>query len=336
VANYQRLGLTLGLEHTMGESAYNDDLAGVVRQLDEQGLLRESNGAQCVFLEEFKSKKGDILPVIVQKSDGGYLYATSDLAAVIHRTGRLKATRVLYFTDARQSLHFKQIFAVANQAGFNKGPASLEHMPFGTILGADGKPFKTRTGGVVKLAEVLDEAEARATALVKEKNPSLGDEEAAELARIIGIGAVKYGELSKNRTSDYAFDWAQIISFDGNTSPYLQYAYTRIQSIFTRGKVDAATLPAQTISVDEPERRLAVTIAGFNDTLNQVANEGMPHYLCGYLYELAIRFTQFYEACPILPSEEEVRQRRLVLANQTANTLKQGLEFLGISVPARM
>lgn len=336
VANYQRLGLTLGLEHTMGESAYNDDLAGVVRQLDEKGLLRESDGAQCVFLEEFKSKKGDILPVIVQKSDGGYLYATSDLAAVIHRTGRLKATRVLYFTDARQSLHFKQIFAVANRAGFNKGPASLEHMPFGTILGADGKPFKTRTGGVVKLAEVLDEAEARATALVKEKNPSLGDEQASELGHIIGIGAVKYGELSKNRTSDYAFDWAQIISFEGNTSPYLQYAYTRIQSIFTRGEVDAATLPAQTIAVDEPERRLAVTIAGFNDILKLVADEGMPHYLCGYLYELATRFTQFYEACPILSSEEKVRQRRLVLANQSANTLKQGLEFLGISVPARM
>jgi arginyl-tRNA synthetase len=333
---YQRLGVTLGLEHTMGESAYNDDLAGVITQLDDKGLLQESDGAQCVFLDEFKTKKGDILPVIVQKTDGGYLYATTDLAAIIHRTRRLQASRVLYFTDARQSLHFKQIFAVANQAGFNAGPASLEHMPFGAMLGEDGKPFKTRAGDVVKLSELLDEAEQRATALLKEKNPTLGDESAEQLGHIIGIGAVKYADLSKNRTSDYAFEWAQMISFEGNTAPYLQYAYTRIQSIFARGEIDPATLPTHTVTVDEPERRLAVTIAGFNDILDAVAADGMPHYLCGYLFDLATRFTQFYEACPILQSTDEVRQRRLVLAHQTSATLKQGLEFLGIGVPTRM
>jgi arginyl-tRNA synthetase len=333
---YQRLGVTLGLEHTMGESAYNDDLAGVITQLDDKGLLQESDGAQCVFLDEFKTKKGDILPVIVQKTDGGYLYATTDLAAIIHRTRRLQASRVLYFTDARQSLHFKQIFAVANQAGFNAGPASLEHMPFGAMLGEDGKPFKTRAGGVVKLSELLDEAEQRATALLKEKNPTLDDASAEKLGHIIGIGAVKYADLSKNRTSDYAFEWAQMISFDGNTAPYLQYAYTRIQSIFARGEIDPATLPTHTVTVDEPERRLAVTIAGFNDILDAVVADGMPHYLCGYLFDLATRFTQFYEACPILQSTDEVRQRRLVLAHQTSATLKQGLEFLGIGVPTRM
>lgn len=333
---YTRLGVTLSLEHTMGESAYNDDLAPVVKALDDKGLLQESDGAQCVFLDEFKTKKGDVLPVIVQKTDGGYLYATTDLAAVIHRTSRLQATRVLYFTDARQSLHFKQIFAVANLAGFNTGPASLEHMPFGAMLGEDGKPFKTRAGGVVKLSELLDEAELRATALLKEKNPSLDDERAAELGHIIGIGAVKYADLSKNRTSDYAFDWEQMISFEGNTAPYLQYAYTRIQSIFTRGEIDPATLPTHTVTVDEPERRLAVTIAGFNDILDAVVADGMPHYLCGYLFDLATRFTQFYEACPILQSSNEVKQRRLVLAQQTAVTLEKGLEFLGIGVPSQM
>ena len=333
---YERLGVTLDGSHTMGESAYNDALPGVIEQLNEQGLLQESEGAQCVFLDEFKSKKGDIQPVIVQKTDGGYLYATTDLAAVAYRTGTLNATRALYFTDARQALHFRQIFAVANRAGFNKNNAQLEHMPFGAMLGRDGKPFKTRSGAVIKLAELLDEAEARATALVKEKNPDIAPETAAELGRIIGIGAVKYGDLSKNRTSDYVFDWDQMISFEGNTAPYLQYAYTRIQSIFSRGDIDVDTLPQQTVAVEEDERRLAVSIAGFDDTLAAVAAEGMPHLLCGYVYELASRFTTFYEACPILSSEGEVKERRLVLARQTAITLKQGLEYLGIGVVDRM
>ena len=335
-AIYQRLGTTLKPEHIQGESAYNDALPGVLESLNEQGLLAESDGAQCVFLEEFKSKKGEILPVIVQKSDGGYLYATTDLAAVQYRTGKLGATRVLYFTDARQALHFKQIFAVAGSAGFNANNASLEHMPFGAMLGNDGKPFKTRQGGVVKLAELLDEAERRATDLVREKNPDLSTDDTARIGHAIGIGAVKYADLSKNRTSDYVFDWDQMLSFDGNTAPYLQYAYTRIQSVFARGEIDVGALPARAIAVDEPERRLAVTIAAFNDTLAVVAEEGLPHHLCSYLFDLATRFMQFYEACPILPSEGEVRQRRLVLAQQTAQTLKQGLELLGIEVVERM
>ena len=209
-------------------------------------------------------------------------------------------------------------------------------MPFGAMLGDDGKPFKTRAGGVVKLSDLLDEAERRATELVREKNPGLNDLDAAELGKAIGIGAVKYADLSKNRTSDYVFDWDQMLSFDGNTAPYLQYAYTRVQSIFNRGDINPADLPSSAVAVDEPERRLAVSLAAFNDTLASVAADGLPHLLCSYLFELATRFTQFYEACPILPSEGDVRTRRLVLAHQTALTLKEGLGLLGIAVVDRM
>ena len=274
--------------------------------------------------------------MIVQKSDGGYLYATTDLAAIEYRTSTLAANRVLYFTDARQALHFRQIFAVAAAAGFNRNGASLEHMPFGAMLGQDGKPFKTRAGGVIKLSDLLDEAQRRATDLVSDKNPDLSEEEAREIGRHIGIGAVKYADLSKHRTSDYVFDWDQMLSFDGNTAPYLQYAYTRVRSLFARGEVDAAALPGTAVAVDEPERRLAVILAGFNDVLLGVAEEGLPHLLCGYLFELATRFTQFYEACPILTSEADIRERRLVLAHHTALTLQRGLDLLGIEVVERM
>ena len=333
---YQRLNVTLTPEHTQGESTYNHDLPAVIEDLEAQGLLVVSDGAQCVFLSQFKTKKGEILPVIVQKSDGGYLYANTDLAAIRYRTGTLNADRILYFTDARQALHFKQIFAVSAEAGFNRSSAQLEHMPFGAMLGADGKPFKTRAGSVVKLTELLDEAELRAAQLIKEKNSQLDPQEIQTLSRIIGIGAVKYADLSKNRTSDYLFDWDQMISFEGNTAPYLQYAYTRIQSVFTKGGIDAEALPKQTVAVDEPERLLAVSIAAFNDTLRAVSTEGYPHLLCNYLYVLATQFTRFYELCPILSSAGEIRERRLVLAHQTGCTLKAGLALLGIDVPNRM
>jgi len=333
---YDRLGVTLSAQDTQGESAYNDDLVNVIQDLDTAGLVTESDGASCVFLEEFKTKKGEILPVIVRKSDGGYLYATTDLAAIRYRNRTLQANRVLYFTDARQALHFRQVFAVARAAGFNTNSASLEHMPFGAMLGNDGKPFKTRAGGVIKLADLLDEAEQRATKLVQAKNSELSAAEANALGKVIGIGAVKYADLCKNRTSDYVFDWDQMISFEGNTAPYLQYAYTRIQSIFAKGGVTPAELPTQTLSSDEAERQLAVAIAGFNDAIEAVSADGLPHLLCGYLYDLATRFTHFYEACPILSSEGQVRERRLVLANQTGQTLKQGLHFLGIGVVDRM
>jgi arginyl-tRNA synthetase len=333
---YDRLGVTLSPNDIRGESSYNDLLAKIVEALDDKGILVESEGARCVFLDEFKNKKGDVLPVIVQKSDGGYLYATTDLAAVLHRTRDLHAERVLYFTDARQALHFKQIFTVASLAGFNVNNASLEHMAHGSMLGTDGKPFKTRDGGTVKLAALLDEAEQRATDLVREKNPHLSPAAARDLGKEIGIGAIKYAELSKNRTSDYVFDWAQMLSFDGNTAPYLQYAYSRVQSVFAKANIDPGELPVEAVAVEEPERRLAVTIAGFNDVIEQVAEEGYPHHLCGYLYELATRFTQFYDACPILRAEPDVRSRRLVFARQTATVLAAGLDLLGIGVVERM
>jgi arginyl-tRNA synthetase len=340
-AIYKQLNVTLKPDDVRGESAYNDALKPTIEELRAQDLLRESNGALCVFLGQFKNKQGDALPVIVEKSDGGYLYATTDLAAIAYRTRHLQADRVLYFVDARQSLHFKQVFAVAEQAGLTGSKTHLDHMPFGTMLGADGKPFKTREGAIVKLEALLEEAIARAFAVVSEKsatekNPHLDGDEIAALAEAIGIGAVKYADLSKNRTSDYVFDWDHMLSFDGNTAPYLQYAYTRIQSIFMKGQVDLSKLELGVAAVGEPERRLALAIAGFNDILDQVATEGFPHYLCGYLYDLATRFMQFYEQCPILTSADADRLRRLALAQQTALTLKQGLDLLGIDVVNQM
>ncbi|HBX01206.1 MAG TPA: arginine--tRNA ligase [Gammaproteobacteria bacterium] len=338
---YDRLRIDLSDADMDGESSYNDDLKHTIEHLDSQGLLTESDGAQCVFLDEFKNKDGEVQPVIVQKSDGGYLYSTSDLACLRRRVGDFKADRVLYFVDARQTLHFKQVFAVAAAAGISNSKVELVHMPFGTMLGKDNKPFKTREGALVKLSELLDEAIARASKLLQErevqnKNPDIDDAELAALAEIIGIGAVKYADLSKNRTSDYVFDWDQMLSFDGNTAPYLQYAYSRTRSIFTRSGVDASALPEHVISEGEPERRLAVAIAGYQDLLEQVALEGFPHQLCAYLYDLAGRFTQFYEQCPILTSDDAVKTRRLTLTKQTGDVLANGLTLLGIQVAERM
>ena len=338
---YDRLGIDLSAADMDGESSYNDDLKNTIEHLDAQGLLTESDGAQCVFLDEFKNKEGETQPIIVQKSDGGYLYSTSDLACLRRRIGNFKADRVLYFVDARQALHFKQVFAVADAAGISNPQVQLVHMPFGTMLGKDNKPFKTREGALVKLSELLDEAISRASKLLQEravqsKNPDIDDDELAALAEIIGIGAVKYADLSKNRTSDYVFDWDQMLSFDGNTAPYLQYAYSRTRSIFSRGDVDVAALPEHVVSEGEPERRLAVAIAGYQDLLEQVAQEGYPHQLCAYLYDLAGRFTQFYEQCPILTSDDAVKTRRLTLTKQTGDVLANGLTLLGIRVAERM
>lgn len=333
---YRRLDTTLRPEHVMAESAYNDDLGNVVADLDAAGLLEESDGARCVFLEGFTGKSGDPLPLIVQKSDGGYLYATTDLAAVRHRAGTLAADRVLYFTDARQALHFRQVFAAAERAGFSRPDMKLEHHPFGAMLGTDGKPFRTRAGEVVKLTELLDEAEARALALVTEKNPDLDDAERREIARVVGIGAVKYADLSKNRTSDYVFDWDQMLSFDGNTAPYLQYAYARIQSVFRRGGIDPASLDGEVVIGEPTEHALAVLLLRLQETLEQVAEDGLPHMLCAYLYDLAAAFTRFYEACNVLNAEPAVKASRLRLCRRTAETLKTGLGLLGIETVERM
>ncbi len=335
-ATYDRLGVTLTLADVRAESAYNDDLPDIVRALDEAGLLQTSDGARCVFLEEFKGKDGAPLPVIVQKSDGGYLYATTDLAAVRYRSRVLEADRVLYLTDARQALHFRQIFAVAARAGFTHPGMSLEHQPFGNMLGPDGRPFKTRDGGVVKLNDLLDEAVERAYAIIGEKNPEMPEAERRDVAEAVGIGSVKYADLSKNRTSDYVFQWEQMLALDGNTAPYLQYAYSRIQSLFRRGDVAPEALPGTLDLRQDRERALAVVLLRMQEVLEQAAREGFPHLVCAWLYDLATAFMRFYEACPILNEEPDLRAARLALCRITGERLAQGLGLLGIRTVPRM
>ncbi|PWQ92250.1 arginine--tRNA ligase [Leucothrix pacifica] len=335
-AVYERLGVLLTRDDLMPESAYNDDLPQVVEDLKQAGLITENDGAQCVFLEEFKGRDDTLLPAIVQKSDGGYLYATSDLAALRYRHNTLHADRMLYFVDARQSTHLAQVYAISKKAGFVPESTSLEHMAFGTMMGQNGKPFATRTGGTVKLVDLLEEAEQRAFDLVSEKNPDLGEAARREIAKLVGVGAVKYADLSKNRTSDYIFNWETMLSFEGNTAPYLQYAHARIRSIFAKaGDVDTSA----DIAIKAPsEHQLALTLMRFSEALEIVEKDGTPNTLCNYLFELAGNFMTFYEACPILKDDVPVEDRssRLQLAQLTANTLKTGLGLLGIEAPERM
>ncbi|QUM78344.1 arginine--tRNA ligase [Moritella sp. 24] len=336
---YKRLNVKLTREDVRGESFYNSDLHNVVNELEAQGLLTESNGAKCVFLDEFKNKDGDPLPVIIQKNGGGFLYATTDLAAMRFRQQQLNANRIMYFVDQRQALHFQQVFSVVQKAGFVKPETSLEHLGFGTMNGEDGRPFKTRSGGTVKLVDLLTEAEERAYTLVKAKNPSLSEEELKHIARVVGISSVKYADLSKNRSSDYIFNFDSMLSFEGNTAPYLLYACTRVGSIFN--KVDAETVAklatAKVQLNEEKEQELAGKLIQFNEIVHQVAKRATPNTLCTYLFELAGVFSSFYEACPILSTEDEnVKLSRLKLAQLTAKTLKQGLDLLGIETLERM
>jgi arginyl-tRNA synthetase len=334
---YDRLGVKLSMADVKGESAYNDDLARVVADLDAKGLLTESGGARCVFLDEFRNAEGNPLPLIVQKAGGGYLYATTDLAATRYRAGVLKADRVLYFVDQRQALHFQMVFAVARRAAFVPPGMQLEHMGFGTMNGADGRPFKTRDGGTVKLVDLLDEAEERAYALVKGKNPGLDEAELRQIAHAVGIGAVKYADLCKHRSSDYSFNFEQMLSFEGNTAPYLLYAYTRVASVLRRLGKGYRELDGRIALRAEQELALAGKLAQFGEVLGNVAEKGVPHLLCGYLYDLAGLFSSFYEHCPILAAEDQpTRQSRLRLAALTGRTLKQGLELLGLQTLERM
>ena len=427
-AVYDTLGLKLRPEDVAGESKYNDDLQPVVDDLVQKGLAVEDDGAKVVFLDEFKNKEGEPAAFIVQKQGGGFLYASTDLACLRYRIGRLKADRLLYVVDHRQALHFEQLFTTSRKAGYLPEDVKAEFIGFGTMMGKDGKPFKTRSGDTVKLVDLLTEAVERATALVKEKNPrnemedwadlandvlqdirdveesyveesykefdkymeELGFEpdkngisniqhssqsndkelekikenllqvakdtksliisddgelrsrrspeyyseparkDIAKIARAVGIGAVKYADLSKNRTSDYVFDWDAMLSFEGNTAPYLQYAYTRVQSVFRKAGEWDATAP--TILTEPLEKQLAAELLKFEDVLQSVADTAYPHYLAAYLYQIATLFSRFYEACPILKSEGTTRNSRLQLAKLTGNTLKQGLELLGIDV----
>ncbi len=333
---YEKLGVTLAREDVRAESSYNDDLAMVVGDLRAKGLLRESAGAQCVFLDEFTNKDGEITPVIIQKSDGGYLYATTDLAAVRYRANEVVAERVLYIVDARQELHLRQVFAVSRAAKYAPDTCSLEHHPFGTMLGNDGKPFKTRTGGTVKLLDLLQEAEDRAFALVGEKNPDLAESERREIARVVGIGSVKYADLSLSRTTDYIFNWDKMLSFEGNTAPYLQYSYARVKSIFRRAELDEDAIEGAIAAREPAERALGIQLVQFGDIVEGVSRECYPNLLCNYLYELAELYMKFYETCPVLRADEPIRSSRLLLSKLTAKVIACGLGLLGIGTVERM
>ena len=334
---YQRLNVTLTEDDIMGESLYNPMLPGIVADLKAKGLAVESEGATVVFLDEYKNKEGEPMGVIIQKKDGGYLYTTTDIACAKYRHEQLHANRVLYYIDSRQHQHLMQAWTIVRKAGYIPDSMSLEHHMFGMMLGKDGRPFKTRSGGTVRLTDLLDEAHERALTLIREKNPDMDEEELNNIARVVGIGAVKYADLSKNRTTDYIFDWDLMLSFEGNTAPYMQYAYTRVASIFKRAEIDESAL-TQPISLTQPhEKQLALRLVQFDETITQVAREGTPHVMCAYLYDLAQSFSGFYENCPILSAENDnVRQSRLKLARLTARTLKQGLETLGIETVDRM
>ncbi|OQR49096.1 arginine--tRNA ligase [Klebsiella oxytoca] len=335
---YNRLNVTLTRDDVMGESLYNPMLPGIVADLKAQGLAVESEGATVVLLDEYKNKEGEPMGVIIQKKDGGYLYTTTDIACAKYRYENLHADRVLYYIDSRQHQHLMQAWTIVRKAGYVPDSVPLEHHMFGMMLGKDGKPFKTRAGGTVKLADLLDEALERARRLVAEKNPDMPADELEKLANAVGIGAVKYADLSKNRTTDYIFDWDNMLAFEGNTAPYMQYAYTRVLSVFRKADIDESTLAAAPVVITEDrEAQLAARLLQFEETLTVVAREGTPHVMCSYLYDLAGLFSGFYEHCPILSAEsEETRNSRLKLALLTAKTLKLGLDTLGIETVERM
>lgn len=337
-ATYERLNVTLTRNDVMGESLYNPMLPGIVADLKAKGLAVESEGATVVFLDEFRNKEGEPMGVIIQKKDGGYLYTTTDIACAKYRHETLHADRVLYYIDSRQHQHLMQAWTIVRKAGYIPEAMQLEHHMFGMMLGKDGKPFKTRAGGTVKLSDLLDEALERARVLVAEKNPDMPADELQKLANAVGIGAVKYADLSKSRTTDYVFDWDNMLAFEGNTAPYMQYAYTRVLSVFRKADIDENSLVNASVTITEDrEAQLAARLLQFEETLTVVARDGTPHVMCAYLYDLAGLFSGFYEHCPILSAENEaVRNSRLKLALLTAKTLKLGLDTLGIETVERM
>jgi arginyl-tRNA synthetase len=336
-AIYQRLGVTF--DHTLGESFYQDRLRGVVKDLADKGLARESDGAICVFLE------GHDVPMIVQKQDGAFLYATTDLATIQYRMNTWRPDAVLYVVDHRQSLHFEQLFAAARLWGYRD--VELQHISFGTVLGDDGRPFKTRSGTTVDLAALLDEAVERAYAIVSQNDasrpePLLSADERRQVAERIGIGAIKYADLSHNRTSDYVFSYDKMLAMTGNTATYMQYSYARVRSIFGKAGVHESEIrnPKSTIAVllDTPqERALAIALLQFAEALERVVADYRPNHLTAYLFELATRYSDFFEKCPVLRAEtDELRMSRLVLCDLTARTIQRGLDLLGIEVVERM
>jgi arginyl-tRNA synthetase len=329
---YGRLGA--GFDHTYGESFYNPHLKSVVADLRAKGIAQESEGALVAFFEDNPQLKAH--PALIQKSDGGFNYTTTDLATLRYRLETWCPDEIVYVTDGRQQLHFQQLFAVFRR-WHPDAKVRLAHVWFGSILGEDGKPFKTRSGETIKLSDLLDEAEERAFKVVSDKNPELPEAHRKEIARVIGIGAVKYADLLPNRQSDYVFSWNKMLSLQGNTAPYLQYAYARIQSIFRKGGVDDSAFRGAELQLDAPEElALAKQLLNFGITLEAVAEDYRPNLLCNYLYQLAGAFTGFYETCPVLNSKGTTRSSRLALSALTARVLKTGLEVLGIEVLEQM
>ncbi|MCX8091740.1 MAG: arginine--tRNA ligase [Verrucomicrobiae bacterium] len=333
-AIYARLGVKF--DHTLGESFYNPRLPGVVEALRDRGIARESDGALVVFFEDNPELKDH--PAIVRKRDGGFNYTTTDLATVAYRIETWQPDEIIYVTDGRQQLHFKQVFAICRRWLPQTARVRLTHVWFGSILGEDGKPFRTRSGETVKLADLLDEAEERAYRVVSEKNPELSEPERRTVARVVGIGAVKYADLLSNRQSDYVFSWDKMLALSGNTAPYLQYAYARIRSIFRKGNEAPSSAPAPTsLELSAPEEiALGQHLLNFGFALEAAAADARPNFICNYLYELAGRFAQFYENCPVLKAQGAVRASRLTLCDLTARVLAQGLDVLGIEVLERM
>lgn len=339
---YNLLGVGLTRKDECGESFYKDKLADVVNDLKKLGLAVESDGAICVFPEGFKTKEGTPLPFIIQKTDGAFLYATTDLAALRYRINELNADEIVYVTDARQKQHFEMLFAVAKMAGWTKN-TKLVHITFGSVLGEDGKPLKTRSGENVKLKELLDEAVKRAKAVVEEKNPELKDAEKEKIANAVGIGAVKYADYSNNRTSDYIFSFDKMLAMEGNTAPYMQYAYARVKSIGRKAEqkginVEKEINSIKTLNLIEPaELALAKHLIRYGQSLNTALSDLRPNFLTSYLYELAQEFSGFYNACPVLDAPPANRPTRLLLCELTAKTIQHGLEnLLGIKVLEQM
>ncbi len=335
---YDRMNVTLTPKNIMGESLYQNMMPDIISDLKSKKLAVHSQDAVVVFLKEKHSRSGELTGVIIQKKDGAYLYTTTDIACIKYRCETLHADRVLYYIDSRQNQHLTQAWEIARQAGYIPDSVQLEHHMFGMMLDKNGKPFKTRTGDIIKLSCLLDEAIDRATRLVLDKNQNIPKKELKAIAEIIGIGSIKYADLSKNRTTNYIFDWNHMLSLKGNTSPYIQYAYTRVLSIFRKANIDLEKrLSGSTYLLNNPSIELALSLLRFDETIKKVAHDGMPHILCAYLYNLASKFSQFYETCQILEEKDKkIKQSYLKLAQLTAKTLKQGLSLLGIHTVERM
>ncbi|WP_395496594.1 arginine--tRNA ligase [Arsenophonus endosymbiont of Lipoptena cervi] len=334
---YHRLNVTLTKKDIMSESFYNHMLPDIVTDLMSKGLAINNNGAIVVYLNEFKNKNGDAMGVIIKKKDGGYLYTTTDIACAKYRYETLHADRIIYYTDSRQHQHLMQVWAIVRKAGYIPEKVSLEHHMLGMMLDKNGKPFKTRDGGTIRLIDLLDEAVDRASKLIRSKNLSMPENKLQLIIQSIAVGAIKYADLSKKRTTNYIFDWDKMLSFEGNTAPYIQYAYTRIVSLLKKEQINLIDINESIVLTNEYEKKLAIRLLQFEETILTVACEGLPHIMCSYLYKLAGLFSSFYEYCPILNAENNILKcSRLKLAILTKKTLKIGLKLLGINTIERM